>query len=167
MTLVCLLINSQTGKISFARHDKPVKTFSFNWKPFGFRSADAHARTRVRAGGGVEPAARSSHKPPDAQKKPQKSNNCAKSREKSRNLSNTVRTDRTPVPLRRADRARSIVLFILLFGLFDGGAAHAVQERERQKSRSFGANKGSRSEICPNRDRFHFPLYDFCFIFRG
>lgn len=44
------------------------------------RAPPARARTRVRAGGGVEPAPFSRHKPPGAQEKPQKNAHNSSSR---------------------------------------------------------------------------------------
>lgn len=121
------------AKSAFIVMTKQQKTFSSNWKPFGFRSADAHTRTRVRAGGGVEPAARSSHKPPDAQKEAaKKAKNCAKRREERRNLCEQGKNRETrPAAPPPGPQPRSFCpRFSAFAALSDGAAAHAVQERQ-------------------------------------
>lgn len=64
---------------------KPVKSnnncsFKFEVCSVCVRAPSARAGTRVRAGGGVEPALYSRHKPPGAQEKPQKNAHKSNSR---------------------------------------------------------------------------------------
>lgn len=164
------LTNCQKRKICFCRQDKTAKTFSSNWKPFGFRSADAHTRARVRAGGGVEPAARSSHKPPDAQKeaaKKKKAKNCAKSSEERRNLCEEGKRRRSAPRVRSGAQPRSLRPDILLFCCFVGWSSRArgagarlpkaPQLRRRPRRCRFRTRKGP--------DQPH--LCRFCFSFRG
>lgn len=131
--IVYHLTNSQAGKISFYRHDQTAKTSSSNWKPFGFRSADAHTRARVRAGGGVEPAARSSHKPPDARKEAAKTPGIARRQARSAGTcANRVRTDRRARFVRSGAQPRSFVPDILLFCGFVGWSRRARGAGARQ-----------------------------------
>lgn len=168
--IVYHLTNSQTGKISFFRHEKIAKTFSSNWKPFGFRSADAHTRTRVRAGGGVEPAARSSHKPPDAQKEAAKKPRIARREARSAGTcANRVRTDRRAALVR--SRSAAAVLCprysaLLLLCRMEQPRTRCKSAADKSAAASAQTNGGDRRSES-KRDRFHFHLYDFCFIFRG
>lgn len=128
----CLFISSETAKI---RSERPNSTNSPpSWKAFGFRSADAHTRTRVRAGGGVEPAARSSHKPPDAQKEAaKKAENCAQ-RSDEREGKNRAEPGRAG-PGRDAPLSRDSALLPLC------GMEQPRTRCRRQKRRSSSANE--------------------------
>lgn len=163
-----MIVYQEEAKSVFIVMTKQQKTFSSNWKPFGFRSADAHTRTRVRAGGGVEPAARSSHKPPDAQKEAaKKATNCAKRREERRNLceQGKNRETRPAGPPRGRSRAPFVPVFLLLL-LCRMEQPRTRCRSGRQKRRSRGGNK-QRWKMRTRKEPIFFLLDDFWFIFRG